>query len=127
MVMANVQSVARLPRNAFGDFRDVPSNQDYTYTKTFKFSKRGIKIAAKHLHHKWREYAESHGRCAVCGGHLMIDGRKFAPTVADHVADLMRDDSVDAWRAACAQYNQIQAESDAAFEAEMRRLEGLDR
>ena len=125
--MANVQSVARLPKNAFGDFRDVPGDQDRSYTKNFKFSRSGIKAAAKHLHREWREYAESHGRCAVCGGHLVIDGGRVAPTFADLDADLMCDNSVDAWRAARAQYNQIQAQSDAEFESEMRRLEALDR
>ncbi len=130
----SIQSVARLPKNAFGNWRDVPGNQDRTFTKKFTFSRAGIKGAAKHLKHEWREYRESRGDCAVYGGHLVIDGQRVNPNTALAIVELMMGDSLDDWRAACKQYDQIEADyqakcaaDDAAFDAETRRLEGLDR
>jgi hypothetical protein len=116
--MANVQSVARLPKNAFGDFRDVPSNQDFTYTKNHKFSRGGIKSAADHLHKQWRAYEHSHGGGAVCGGHLIIDGKKVVANYALDVVKFMAGDSVEDWREACKKVNQVYAEIQAEYDAQ---------
>lgn len=120
--MTNIQSVTRLPKNAFGRWNDVPDAQDCYYRKTHKLSADGIKSAARRVQRELRDYTESHGSMAVRSGWLEINNQRVAPSTALFVVDLAVNEinDLDDWYAACREFNAIQAEADAEFESQQR-------
>jgi hypothetical protein len=85
--MNKITSVTRLPHNAFGDFRDVPSTQDNYYRKEHKCTTGGLKNALERVTKELREYSKSHGNMAVCAGWIETPHGKFGVAYGNYLID----------------------------------------
>ena len=85
--MDKITSVTRLPHNAFGSFRDVPSSQDKHYRKEHRCTVRGLKNAVGRIKKEWRDYSESNGNGAVCGGWIETPCGKIGGDYAKELID----------------------------------------
>lgn len=120
--MANKFSVfSRQPKNAFGNWNDVPASQDKTYhISDHKITLNGLKNALGRRQQELSEYSESHGSMAIHSAWIELNEKKLAKDVLATMAECDLDfSSIDEFQKQYKNANdliiQVNKEMDARY------------